>query len=140
MRSGHLTWEGPLHITSRCFLSFCTAAGLAIGGGCGDAKPAAESSTAEATVKGTVTVLGRPATKGQVIFDPTNINRPDAQVCTAEIGADGTYLATTLVGPNSITVIVPKPPRPMEGMNPEFGLDVQPGENTLDISLPRTDQ
>ncbi len=123
-------------IASRCLISFCTAACLAIGGGCNGMKPAADSSTAEATVKGTVTVLGKPATKGQVIFDPTNINRPDARIRTAEIGADGTYQVTTLVGPNSITVSVPRPPRPMEGMSAEFGLDVKPGENTRDISLP----
>jgi hypothetical protein len=128
-----------LFITSRCFISSCTAACLAIGGGCGDRKPAAESSTAEATVKGTVTVLGKPATKGQVVFDPTNINRPDAKVRTAEIGAGGTYQATTLVGPNSVSIIVPRPSRPTEGMSPEFGLDVKPGENTLDISPPKTD-
>ena len=126
-------------IPPRILLPCVTAACLAIVGGCGGG-PGAESSTEEATISGTVTVLGKPATKGQVIFDPSNINRPQAPIRTAEIGADGAYRATTLVGSNAVTVVVPRPPRPTEGMSPEFGLDVQPGENTLDISLPMTDQ
>jgi len=112
---------------------------LAIGGGCDAGKPATESSTQEATVKGKVTVLGKPATKGRVTFDPSNISRPGAQVRTAEIQADGTYQVTTLVGPNSISVNVPKPARPTPGMSPEFGHVVTPGENTFDITLPKTD-
>ena len=109
------------------------------GGGCSEGRPSATSTTQEATVKGRVTVLGKPATKGRVTFDPRNINRPDARIQTAEIGDDGAYRVTTLVGPNTITVNVPRPPRPMPGMSPEIGLDVQPGENTRDIALPVTD-
>jgi len=114
------------------------AACLATGGGCGEGKPSATSSTREATVKGTVTVLGKPATKGRVTFDPRNINRPDAVIRTAEIGKDGAYRVTTLVGPNTISINVPRPPRPMRGMSPELGLEVRPGENTRDIALPVT--
>ncbi|MEJ7638902.1 MAG: hypothetical protein WKF75_13260 [Singulisphaera sp.] len=106
--------------------------------GCGEGKPSATSSTREATVQGTVTVLGKPATKGQVTFDPRNINRPQAVIRTAEIGKDGAYRVTTLVGPNTISINVPRPPRPMPGMSPELGLDVKPGENTRDIALPVT--
>lgn len=122
----------------RSLIALGLAGGLACGGGCSGA-PGADSRTEEATVRGTITVLGNPATKGQLVFDPTNVSRPDAGVRTAQIGPDGTYKVTTLVGPNSVSVSVPKPPRPMAGMTPELGLDVRPGENTLDIKLPQSD-
>jgi hypothetical protein len=107
---------------------------LLSGAGCGGAT--STGSTTEATVTGKVTIHGKPATKGQVVFDPTNIDRPDAGVRQAEIGPDGTYRATTLVGSNSVTVVVPRPAGPADGMAPELGLNAKAGDNTLDIALP----
>jgi len=46
----------------RCLIALGMAAGLACCVGCGGA-PKADSRTEEATVKGTVTILGKPATK-----------------------------------------------------------------------------
>jgi len=115
------------------------AACLAIGGSCSGGKPPVDSTTEEATVKGKVTVLGKLATKGQVTFDPTNIKRPNAAIRSAEIGADGTYQVTTLVGANSVVISVPRQGMPLLGMAPELGIDVKPGENTLDIALPMED-
>ena len=112
------------------------AAGLVVVWGCGESKPAADSTTEEATVTGTVTVKGQPARGGTVTFDPTNINRPDAPVRSAEIQPDGTYSATTLVGSNTVMVNVAGPQGQGPGMNPEGGLNVQSGTNTYDITLP----
>ncbi|WP_165068833.1 hypothetical protein [Paludisphaera rhizosphaerae] len=116
--------------------SFSTAACLAIVAGCGDGAPPAESTTEQATVQGKITIKGKPATKGQVVFDPRNINRRDAKIATADIGADGTYKTTTAIGRNSVTVVVPHSMKSAEGMTPELGFEVKAGNNTLDVELP----
>src|SRR5262245_43804881 len=51
---------------------------MVIGWGC-SGTPAVSTSTTEATVKGTVTIQGKPATKGTVEFDPANYQRKDVQ-------------------------------------------------------------
>jgi hypothetical protein len=114
------------------------AACLTFGGGCGGGKPPAESSLTEATVKGTVTVHGKPATSGKVIFDPTNINRRDASLRVADIRPDGTYQATTLIGPNSVTLTLPRTGTWTDAMSPDLAINVRRGENSFDISLPWT--
>jgi hypothetical protein len=43
--------------------------------GCGSGAPYAELSLTEGTVTGRVRTQGKPVTKGQVIFDPSNVNR-----------------------------------------------------------------
>lgn len=117
--------------------SFSAVVCLAMVAGCGGGgAPPAESSLEKGTVEGRVTIKGKPATKGRVVFDPTNINRRDAEIATADIGSDGTYKTTTAVGRNSVTVVVPRPPGPAEGMSPEIGFDVKPGDNALDFDLP----
>ena len=47
---------------------------LAISAGC-SGTPSVESSTTEATVKGTVTARGKPVTEGELRFNPTNYMR-----------------------------------------------------------------
>ncbi len=76
--------------------------------GCGSGAPSVSSSTEEVTVKGTVTIGGKPATSGEVIFDPSNVNRKFAASRTAAIGADGSYTVTTLYGENKISVWAPE--------------------------------
>jgi len=73
-------------------------------GGCdgGGGAPAVSGSSEEVTVKGTVTVKGKPATGGELAFDPANINRPDALPRHAKVGEDGTFTVTTLVGENMV--------------------------------------
>ena len=79
--------------------------------GCGDGAPPVESSEAEATVAGTVKVRGKPATKGTVTFDPSNIRRKNATARSAPIGKDGAYSITTLVGQNVVSVTTPETER-----------------------------
>jgi len=112
---------------------------LALAPGCGaSGTPSATSSSEEATVKGTVKVLGKPATDGKLTFDPSNVNRPNAPVRTVTIGKDGTYEVKTLVGPNSVSVNLPRTGKPVRGMSPELGIDVKSGGTTFDIELPVT--
>ena len=66
------------------------AAALFVGWGCGGGAPPVDSSTAEATVQGTVTARGKPVTRGVITFDPSNIERPVGPR-TAPIGKDGTH-------------------------------------------------
>jgi hypothetical protein len=109
--------------------------GLAAGG-CGSGAPYAESSQTEATVSGRVTAQGKPVTKGQVIFDPANVNRKTVPARTAEIRKDGTYEVTTLIGANRVTVAIP-------GRLAKAGFpyvqqiyEVQSGSHTFDIAIP----
>jgi hypothetical protein len=71
-----------------------------LGSGCDD-RPAVDSSMTEATVTGTVLVKGKPATGGEIRFDPANVDRLVGPR-TAPIGKDGTYTITTLTGGNQI--------------------------------------
>ena len=76
--------------------------------GCMDSRPSVSSSTTEATVKGTVTIKGKPATKGSVVFDPSNYARKNEQPRSAPLNKDGTYSIKTLIGSNSIRVSSPE--------------------------------
>src|SRR4051794_21185477 len=82
---------------------------LMAGWGCGGggSAPAVSSSLTEATVSGTVTIKGKPATKGDVTFDPANSQR-NVAARSAPIGADGTYTVTTLLGGNTVRVTSPE--------------------------------
>jgi hypothetical protein len=107
---------------------------LIIGWGCGGATPPVDTSTQEATVKGTVKVKGKPASNGYVIFNPSNIKRK-AESRKATIGKDGTYSLTTLVGENSVELQVPEAMK--LGVDvPLLQYDVKSGENAYDIELP----
>jgi len=106
-------------------------------GGCGSGAPYAESSKTEATVTGRVTSQGKPVTKGQVIFDPANINRPTETARMAEIGKDGTYEVTTLIGENRVTVAIPARPKKKVGTpHVQKVCNVQSGSNSFDIEAP----
>jgi hypothetical protein len=102
--------------------------------GCGD-QPSVTSSTTEATVKGTVIIKGKPATKGKVVFDPANYRRKDVQARSAPINKDGTYSVTTLVGGNNVRVEGPEAEKAGATYS-SIDFDVKSGENTLDIKLP----
>jgi hypothetical protein len=123
------------HSGTRAVLIAVTCGLAAVG--CGPGGPHAESSLAEATVTGRVESAGKPITKGQVIFDPSNVSRPREVARTAEIGPDGTYKVTTLIGENRVTVAIP-------GRRPKAGspyvqqtVDVKAGqENTFPITVP----
>jgi hypothetical protein len=118
------------------------AAGLLIvigalaAGGCGSGAPYAESSMAEATVTGHVTSQGKPVTKGQVIFDPANVNRPRESARTAEIRQDGTYEVTTLIGENRVTVAIPGRTQKKAAPYVQRVFKVESSGNTLDIPVP----
>lgn len=57
--------------------------------GCGDDKPPVDTSSEEATVKGKVTLRGKPVVKGNIRFDPSNYLRRDATARSAPIQPDG---------------------------------------------------
>ena len=58
----------------------------------------------EGTVRGTVTIKGKPATKGEVVFDPSNYERPNAEAHRAPIQEDGSYEVTTQVEYNMVQI------------------------------------
>jgi hypothetical protein len=123
------------------FLAPVWPCALAVVLGCSGTKvnPEATGSTAEATVQGTVKVRGKLVTKGEVVFDPANINRPTAPVHKAPIGKDGKYSLKTLVGPNTVTV---ESKETLGDSTLQTGDQyiVQAGENTFNVVLPPTAQ
>jgi hypothetical protein len=102
--------------------------------GCADGKPPVDTSRTEATVSGTVTVRGRPAEGGVILFNPSNSERIVA-TRSAPIGKDGRYTITTYTGGNQVTFDgdVAAKNRGV-GLLREF-VDVQAGENKADFDL-----
>lgn len=104
---------------------------LLLAAGCGD-EPTLDTTKTEAVVKGVVKLNGKPATEGEIVFDPANYQRNVPKV-TAPIGKDGTYEVKTLVGDNMVTlggVLLRK-----YGILQyrKFGFNVAPGENTYNF-------
>ncbi len=109
---------------------------LALMAGCEDSKPSVDTSTAEGTVKGTVTVSGKLASKGEVQFDPANYKRKDVSARHAPIQEDGTYTIKTLTGENRVTASTPEMQKKTAGLYQQFTFDVKSGENKYDIVIP----
>jgi hypothetical protein len=111
---------------------------MVVAWGCdgGGSAPAVESSTSPANVSGTVTIKGKTATRGKVTFDPTNIQRPTAKASTAEIGKDGTYKITAMVGENRVVVDSPEIHADSTLGNGETSFTAKAGENTFNIAIP----
>jgi len=113
-----------------------TAAMLWAVSGC-SGKPSVDSSNAEATVKGVVTVNGAPATEGQIVFDASNYQRKLVPLAVGPIGKDGSYSVKTLTGDNEASLqgaIVTKDK--LLGYQKKR-VELKEGENTFnwDISL-----
>ncbi len=122
--------------TSRLGIAAIAAALLiGLGPGCDD-KPAVDTSTTEATVKGTVTLHGKPVTKGDVSFDPSNYQRKSETARRVPIGADGSYSVKTLVGANRVSFAIPAMARDPKLQDLSLTYEVKEGENTYDITLP----
>ena len=109
---------------------------LAIGWGCGSGAPPVDSSTTEATVKGTVTIRGKAAKGGKINFDPSNIERKTEVARSAEIGPDGSYTIKTLVGQNQVTFSGPAFVKDAQLQDSQLQYNVPEGESTYNIELP----
>ncbi|WP_169978104.1 hypothetical protein [Tautonia rosea] len=126
-----------MRVPNRRWIQLASAA--LVGGvviGCGSGKPPVETSTTEATVTGTVTIHGKTPKQGRIVFDASNHLRKDVPLRDAPIGPDGTYTITTVIGGNRIRVESPETMSNRELADTEDYLEVQPGENRKDISLP----
>ena len=109
------------------------AAALAASG-CGDGKPWVDTSLNEATVSGVVSVRGKPADGGTILFNASNSGRIVA-ARTAKIGPDGSYTVKTYTGINQVSF-----DGDVTAKNRGVGLvkeavDVAPGENKADFDL-----
>ena len=113
------------------------AVALVAAWGCGGGgAPSVSSSTEEVKLTGTVKVNGKPATGGQVKFNPANINRKDAAVRTGEVKPDGAFEVTTLAGENTVTVSGPEVAAdPKLAINQKV-VDVKAGSGPVNIDLP----
>jgi hypothetical protein len=100
--------------------------------GCGDGAPPVSASSQEATVHGIVTIDGKPASGGKIVFKSANIARKSAPDVSAEIEKDGSYAIKTLVGENQIRFA------PSDAQKRRYGVDVfevKSGDNTHDVTL-----
>ena len=108
---------------------------LAAMAGCGDDRPAMDTSRTEAKVSGTVKIQGKPAEGGgQISFNPSNAERQVGAFVT-EVKPDGTFLAKTFTGDNIV-----KFSGPMLKDHPELALGTRytplaAGANTVDFDL-----
>lgn len=96
---------------------------------------ASTSSTEEATVSGTVKVAGKAASGGEVVFDPSNLNRKVGSR-RAKVGADGRYEIKTFVGANTVTLAGKASKDSPKAGYYSKSFDVQSGSNTFDIDAP----
>jgi hypothetical protein len=104
-------------------------------GGCGDGTPSVSSSREEADVKGTVTIRGKPANRGEVVFDPSNIHRRDAGLASAKIGPDGRYSLKTLVGENAVRVRGPEVDKDRSLDTNQLNVVIKSGANTVPVDV-----
>ncbi|MGE3821983.1 MAG: hypothetical protein AB7I30_21425 [Isosphaeraceae bacterium] len=117
-------------------VAFLTIATALFPGCAGEDKPPVDTSSEEATVKGTVTFNGKPVAKGEVAFDPSNYLRKSEAARRAPIGPDGTYSVKTLVGANRVSFSIPEMARDPGLQDLSLEYDVKSGENAYDIVLP----
>jgi hypothetical protein len=102
--------------------------------GCGDGKPWVDKSLNEATVSGIVSVKGKPADGGTILFNGNSSGR-SVPIRTAEIGPDGFYTIKAFTGVNQVSF-----DGKIASMNMGVGLvkeacDVSSGENKADFDL-----
>jgi hypothetical protein len=98
--------------------------------------PQASSSATQASVKGKVTLKGKPLAKAEIRFNSANVNRKTAPTATATIGDDGYYELKTLVGENIVTLVVPAIRKNAGLQYMAKMVEVKEGENTFDLVLP----
>lgn len=89
--------NGPL----RAIAALAAAALVALAAGC-SGTPYVDTSTTEVTVTGVVRVKGKPASGGQISFNPSNRDRK-VPAFTASIGEGGSYTIKTYTGENTVT-------------------------------------
>ncbi len=125
----------PSLTASRRIAAFAGVLALAIAtAGCGDGKPWVDTSLNEATVSGIVSVKGKPADGGTILFNASNSGRI-VPARTAKIGPDGSYTVKTYTGVNQVSF-----DGEVTAKNRGVGLlkeavDVAPGENKANFDL-----
>jgi hypothetical protein len=121
----------------RLIMRLCTAPFVILAcatAGCGDGKPYVDKSQTEATVSGIVSVKGKPADGGQILFNGNSSGR-SVPIRTAEIGRDGSYTIKAFTGVNQVSF-----DGEIASKNRGVGLvkeafDVASGENKADFDL-----
>jgi len=120
-------------------LSVTSAFAMAMLVGCGGGQtPAVSSSKQEANVSGKVSLQVKPLNNVRVLFSPFNIKRADAQPRQAEIGKDGSYRVTTLIGDNLVQIDCKELQLPKNRAiaDTERSVNVKSGDNVIDLKIP----
>ncbi len=131
--------SGEIASMRRYSAMFLCIAALWSAAGCGNPDaPVVSGSTEEATVKGKVSIRGKPVSNGLVSFRSSNINRPNAPIREAKIGKDGSFSIQAFIGENFVEVTCKElaNPKNMPLMENEQPVKIRSGEQTLEIDLP----
>ncbi|MGE3820449.1 MAG: hypothetical protein AB7I30_13625 [Isosphaeraceae bacterium] len=120
-------WKFQLK-TSWCVVLVIAATGC-------EGKPSVSTSKTEVTVTGTVTLHGKKATRGEIVFDPANYLRANESVRTAPISKDGTYSIRTLTGQNMVRVQTPEVMKTRDEP-PQLPVEVEKEGQVFDVALP----
>ncbi|RUL88671.1 carboxypeptidase-like regulatory domain-containing protein [Tautonia sociabilis] len=123
-------------INRRRLGAMAAAALLSAGAGCGGGRPDVDSAMEEVMVSGRVTIDGKPAAGSTITFDPSNVERRDAQARSTQINDDGTYTISTLIGQNRVSFSGGEIGKYPEIINGASMHELQRGENTLNFDLP----
>jgi hypothetical protein len=107
---------------------------LLFAAGCGEAPDTIPEGNV-ATVHGVVKVRGKPVTRGLIRFEASN-NGKSSRLESAPIGPDGSYSATTLIGPNTVTFVFPSSGKADPAPDSKVNFEAKPGDNPFDIDLP----
>lgn len=102
----------------------------------GPSVDSASSSTTEADVSGKVTLGGKTAESGELVFDPTNIARKTAPTAKAAIGKNGSYSTKTLIGENVIYYRGGPTEKNQARTMFRKNVVINSGANTIDVDVP----
>jgi hypothetical protein len=127
--------RGPIRPIVAAMIA-CVGCGGGGGGAGGPAPRDQSSSTAQAQVKGKVTLKGKPLAHAEVKFNPVNPYRPTAPQATAKVNPDGTYEITTLIGENAVTLSGAGIAKVPQAQYYSKVCDVAEEANTFDIEIP----
>ena len=110
------------------------AAGLLSLAGCGGASDSVPADDV-VTVHGVIKLRSQPVAKGLIRFESQGSGK-SPQLQSAPIGLGGTYSVNTLVGPNTVTFVLPDAQRDPSLVGAMVQFEAKPGDNPFDINLP----
>ena len=131
---GKNTTAGALNVTTGAASAVSVTTGTGSTTINAGAMTAGEILTLKGSTAATVTVGGKTATGGDVIFDPKTSSSSSVAVVKSPIGKDGSYTAKTYVGTNHISVSAPEATAEQKAAN--LTKVLQKTDTKVDVAIP----